>query len=74
MFRGQANAVFLGDAGNFAYGAVSANIGVPLIGAELGAAGYALWARHQDLVRPLYMDVSATTNVPLGYAAACQNP
>lgn len=74
MFRGQANATFLGDAGNFAYGAVSANIGVPLIGAELGATVYALWSGHQDLVPPLYMDVSATTNVPLGYAAACQNP
>jgi hypothetical protein len=30
-FRGQGNAAFLGDAGNFAYAAVSANIGIPEI-------------------------------------------
>lgn len=74
MFRGQANAAFLGDAGNFAYGAVSANIGVPLIVAEGVAGLYASWAGHQDIVGPLGMDVSAHNNVPAGYAAACQNP
>ena len=30
MFRGQGNAAFLGDAENFAYAVVSANIGAPL--------------------------------------------
>jgi RHS repeat-associated protein len=36
-----ANYVFLGDAGNFAYGAVTANIGVPLWTAEMVGGVYA---------------------------------
>jgi len=38
-FRGQGNAAFLGDAGNFAYAAVSANIGIPLFAVEAVAGG-----------------------------------
>ena len=45
MFGGPgANYAFLGDAGNFAYGAVSANLGVPLTGAEMVAGAYSLYA------------------------------
>lgn len=39
MFRGQGNAAFLGDAENFAYAVVSANIGVPLWATEAVAGG-----------------------------------
>lgn len=63
----------LGDAGNFAYGAVSANIGVPLGAAEAVAGGYALVAHTRaQRVGPYGMDKSATVNVPAGYKAKCQ--
>ncbi|WP_158545041.1 RHS repeat-associated core domain-containing protein [Dyella monticola] len=71
MFRGQGNAAFLGDAGNFAYAAVAANIGVPLFVTEMVAGGYALWAGHRDTGGPFWMDASATRQVPAGYSAAC---
>ena len=76
MFGGPgANYFFLGDAGNFAYGAVSANIGVPLSIAEFVAGSYASVA-HQasDRVGPYGMDQSATINVPKGYNAKCTIP
>ena len=57
-FRGQGNAAFLGDAGNFAYSAVSANIGIPLFAVEAVAGGYALWAGHADATGPYFMDAS----------------
>ncbi len=45
MFGGPgANYAFLGDAGNFAYGAVSANLGVPLLATEMVAGAYSLYA------------------------------
>jgi hypothetical protein len=72
MFRGQGNAAFLGDAGNFAYAAVSGNIGVPLWATEAVAGGYALWAGHQDANGPWWMDASATAQVPAGYSAGCK--
>jgi RHS repeat-associated protein len=72
MFQGQGNAAFLGDAGNFAYGAISANIGVPLWATEAVAGGYALWAGHQDTNGPFWMDASATQQVPAGYSAQCK--
>jgi hypothetical protein len=72
MFQGQANAAFLGDAGNFAYGAVSANIGVPLWAAEAVAGGYALLAGHQDANGPFWMDQSASQQVQPGYSAQCK--
>ncbi|WP_454886193.1 RHS repeat-associated core domain-containing protein [Sphingomonas oryzagri] len=71
MFRGQGNAAFLGDAGNFAYGAVSANIGVPLSATEAVAGAYAWWAGHPDNNGPWGMDSSATAQVPAGYGASC---
>jgi RHS repeat-associated protein len=72
MFQGQANAAFLGDAGNFAYGAISANIGVPLWATEAVAGGYALWAGHQDANGPFWMDQSASQHVQPGYNAQCK--
>jgi RHS repeat-associated protein len=68
-----ANYAFLGDAGNFAYGAVSANLGVPLWATEATAGAYALAVRHPDRNGPFGMDKSATTQVPAGYKARCTN-
>jgi RHS repeat-associated protein len=64
---------FLGDAGNFAYAAVSANIGVPYLATELAAAGYS-WTHHSpsDWVGPYGMDPSATVQIPAGYGASCK--
>lgn len=64
---------FLGDAGNFAYAAVSANIGVPYLATELAAAAYS-WTHHSpsDWVGPYGMDPSATVQVPAGYGASCK--
>jgi RHS repeat-associated protein len=73
IYKGSTDATFLGDAGNFAYGAVSANVGVPLWATELIAGGYALAAQHKDRNNPYGMDNSAATNVPAGYGAQC-NP
>jgi hypothetical protein len=72
LFRGQGNAAFLGDAGNFAYSAVSGNIGVPLSVTEIVAGGYSLWAGHADATGPYFMDASATAQVPAGYGAGCK--
>jgi hypothetical protein len=72
-FRGQGDAAFLGDAGNFAYAAVSANIGIPLFAVEAVAGGYALWAGHSDANGPYFMDASATAQIPAGYGAGCKN-
>jgi RHS repeat-associated protein len=75
-FRGMyggpgANYTLLGDAGNFAYFAVSSNIGVPLWTAELVAGGYSI-THHppSDWVGPFGMDPSATRTVS-GYGAKC---
>jgi RHS repeat-associated protein len=68
-----ANYTFLGDAGNFAYGAVSANLGVPLWATELVAGAYSLIAHPaKDWVGPYDMDPSATVNVPAGYSSQCK--
>jgi RHS repeat-associated protein len=72
MFQGQGSASFLGDAGNFAYAAVSADIGVPLVPTELVAGAYALKAGHPDINWPFGMDNSASQQVPAGYKAACK--
>jgi hypothetical protein len=75
-FRGMyggpgANYQLLGDAGNFAYFAVSANISVPLWTAELVAGEYSI-THHppSDWVGPFGMDPSATRTVS-GYGAKC---
>jgi RHS repeat-associated protein len=74
MFGGPgANYAFLGDAGNFAYAAVSANIGVPLWATEAVAGGYSILAHpSSDWVGPWGMDPSATVQVPAGYGAGCK--
>jgi RHS repeat-associated protein len=70
-----ANYHSLGDAGNFAYGAVSADLGVPLSAAESVAGGYARVAHTpSDRAGPYGMDNSATENVPAGYDAKCLKP
>jgi len=73
MFGGPgANYPFLGDVGNFAYGAVSANIGVPLWGAEMVGGGYSLFKHPSaDWGWPWGMDPSAQVQVPAGYKAKC---
>jgi hypothetical protein len=72
MFKGQADPGFLGDAGNFAYGAISADLGVPLSAAEIVAGGYALLTGHQDTNHPYGMDSSANAQIPAGYKATCR--
>ncbi|MGH8227159.1 MAG: RHS repeat-associated core domain-containing protein [Steroidobacteraceae bacterium] len=74
MYGGpNANYVFLGNAGNFAYGAVSADIGVPQWFAELVAGVYSLFTHSAaDRVGPYGMDESATASVPAGYSAQCK--
>jgi len=75
MFGGPgAKNVFLGDAGNFAYGAVAAQLGVPLWATELAAGAYSLVTHpSKDWVGPYNMDPSATVNVPAGYNAQCSD-
>ena len=74
MFGGpNANYEALGDAGNFAYGAVAAQLGVPKMIAEIGAGIYSLWVHPaKDWVGPYFMDPSASQNVPAGYHVKCQ--
>jgi hypothetical protein len=74
MFGGPgANYTFLGDAGNFAYGAVSANLGVPLFATEMVAGAYSLYAHpSSDWGWPYGMDPSARVQVPAGYSAQCK--
>jgi RHS repeat-associated protein len=72
MFKGQADASFLGDAGNFAYGAISADLGVPLSATEAVAGIYAKVAGHTDTNHPFGMDSSANQQIPAGYQATCQ--
>lgn len=73
MFSGPgADYAFLGDAGNFAYAAVSANIGVPFQATEAAAGLYSMRAHpSSDWVGPYNMDPSATVQVPAGYGAGC---
>ena len=60
MFAGPGeNYAFLGDAGNFAYAAVSANIGVPLMATDLAAGAYTLVAHPVSDLGPYGMDPSA---------------
>jgi RHS repeat-associated protein len=75
MFGGPgANYAFLGDAGNFAYGAVSANLGVSPWTTKAVAGAYSVWAHPiSDWGGPWLMDPSARVQVPAGYNAACKN-
>jgi RHS repeat-associated protein len=74
MFKGQADPGFLGDAGNFAYGAVSADLGVPLGVSEAVAGAYAWKSGHTDRSNPHGMDDSANAQIPAGYQATCTKP
>lgn len=82
-FRGQANPGFLGDAGNFAYGAISGYVfGAGSFGqyvALSGAGYYAQRAGKQGpgipFIQPPYgADASARQNVPAGLSAGCVKP
>jgi RHS repeat-associated protein len=68
-FRGQANAGFLGAAGNFAYGAIASGIGYSQSFAEAGAGAYALKNRKLNGNNPFGEDNSAAQNLPAGYAS-----
>lgn len=72
-FRGKGDPAKLGDAGNYAYSAVSANLGVPLTAVEMVAGAYALWAGHGDVDGLYFMDASATVQVPAGYGVGCKD-
>jgi len=66
---------FLGEAGNFAYGAVSADLGIPLEATEMAAGGYArLTHTSSQRVGPYGMTNGETVNIPNGYDATCLNP
>ncbi|HWY64238.1 MAG TPA: hypothetical protein VNX61_03420, partial [Rhizomicrobium sp.] len=71
MFAGQkADPGLLGDAGNFAYGAVTARIGIPLGAAEIPAGIYSLVTHPaSEWGWPYGMDLSARKQVPKGYNA-----
>ena len=67
-FKGRADAKSLGDAGNFAYGAIASGIGYSQIFAQYLAGAYA--ARHgkANANNPGFEDNSAAKNLPSGYA------
>jgi len=68
-----ADYAFLGDAGNFAYGAISANLGVPLWATEAVAGAYSLiYHPVADWGWPFFMDPSARTQIPAGYSGQCK--
>lgn len=82
-FRGQADAGFLGQAGNFAFGAVSAHLfGSGSFGQYIalsGAGVYAIGAGKKGagipfLVPPYGADSSAQANTPAGVASSCAAP
>lgn len=70
-----ANYPFLGDAGNYAYGGVSAQMGVPLDLAEGVAGGYSL-IQHKikDWGWPYGMDPSARYQIPKAYEVPWKKP
>ena len=82
-FRGQGNAGYFGEAGNFAFGAVSAHLfGSGSFGqyvALSGAGVYAVMAGKKGpgipfLVAPYGADPSAQANTPAGVASSCSAP
>ena len=76
-FKGAASPAFLGDAGNFAYGAVAAGLGYSQGVAEFGAGAYALSKSFHNPNSPYGFnpnnpfgeDNSAAKNLPAGYAS-----
>ena len=82
-FRGQANPGFLGQAGNFAYGAVSGYMfGSGSFGQYMAASGSGVYALRAGklgrgfpfLRAPYGGDPSALQNVPAGVSAGCVKP
>ena len=67
-FKGQANATFLGEAGNFAYGAVASGVGLSQGVAEFGAGAYALKNGKLNINNPFGEDNSAAKQLARGYA------
>lgn len=59
---------FLGDAGNFAYGAIASGIGYSRSFAEAGAGAYALKNFKGDMNNNSFEDGSAARNLPAGYS------
>jgi RHS repeat-associated protein len=68
IFKGQADPKFLGDAGNFAYGAIASGAGIPESVAEAGAGAYAIKNGKGNPANPGFEDDSAARNLPRGYA------
>lgn len=82
-FRGQANSGFLGDAGNFAFGAISGYMfGTGTFSQYMALSGAGIYARRNGkqgpgspFIQPPYGgDPSALQNVPAGLLAACLTP
>jgi hypothetical protein len=82
-FRGQANPGFLGDAGNFAYGAISGYMfGTGSFGQYMALSGAGYYAQRAGkqgpgtpFIQPPYgADPSAQQNVPAGLSAGCVTP
>ncbi len=70
---GYSQMAFLGDAGNFAYAAVSANIGIPYQATAMAAGAYSyLYHPAGDQTGQYGMDPSASVQVPAGYGASCK--
>ena len=67
-FKGLAPPAFLGDAGNFAYGAVASGIGYARPFAEFGAGYYAAKNNKFTPGNPFGEDHSAARNLAPGYA------
>jgi RHS repeat-associated protein len=67
-FKGSASPAFLGDAGNFAYGAVASGIGYARPFAEFGAGAYAAKNNKFTPGNPFGEDDSAARTLAPGYA------
>ena len=65
---GPDNTGALGDAGNFAYGAIASGIGYSRTFAELGAGAYAASHNKANYRNPGFEDNSAARTLPAGFA------
>jgi hypothetical protein len=82
-FRGQASPGLLGDAGNFAYGAISGYMfGTGSFGQYIALSGAGYYAQRAGkqgpgvpfVQAPYGADLSALQNVPAGVLAGCVKP
>ena len=71
-FKGQADAGYLADAGNFAYGAVMAQAGYSYALTMAGAGYYAYKHGKLGSLSDFGADGSAAAETPNGYAAQCK--